>query len=86
MVPIIVLAANYRSRTWFGQAYEVHYFFGMALTFAGRYVLTGDGSPFTAPWLISAVHTAGEPEYDDDAFSVASSMASSAGTKVSLYT
>ena len=56
-VALALLGTNYHSREWLEQPFEVHYFFGIALTFSARQVLCSDGLPATAHWLPSFIIT-----------------------------
>lgn len=56
-VAVAILAANYNSRAWLEQPFEVHFFFGLALCYAAQRVLCGDGRPVSSHWLPSLVLT-----------------------------
>jgi len=53
----VILVMNYGSREWLEQPFEVHYFFGTALSFAARHILAGDGRPATSHWLTGSTLT-----------------------------
>ena len=52
-----IIAMNYHTREWLEQPFEVHYFFGTALSFAARQVLAGDGRPATSHWITGGALT-----------------------------